>query len=56
MLKSYIWHINRTPLGATTLGRGGPGSDGTEGVLRIPYSSSLTGASQSDCLGHISEH
>ena len=28
----------------------GPGSDGNEGVLRIPQCSSITGASPSDCL------
>ena len=28
----------------------GPGSDGNKGVLRIPQSSSITGASPSDCL------
>ena len=27
----------------------GPGSDGNEGVLRIPQSSSITGTSPSDC-------
>ena len=31
--------------GATTLGQNGPGSDANEGVLRIPLSSSITGAS-----------
>ena len=36
--------------GATTLGQSGPGSDGTEGVLRIPQSSSITGTSPSNCL------
>ena len=36
--------------GATTLGQIGPGSDGNEGVFRIPQSSSITETSQSDCL------
>ena len=36
--------------GATIPGQSGPGSDGNEGVLRIPQSSSITGASLSDCL------
>ena len=36
--------------GATILGQSGPGSDGNEGVLRIPLSSSITGTSPSDCL------
>ena len=36
--------------GATTPGYSGPGSDGNEGVLRIPQSSSIAGTSPSDCL------
>ena len=36
--------------GATTLGQSGPGSNGNEGVLRIPQRSSITGTSPSDCL------
>ena len=36
--------------GATTPGQSGPGSDGNEGVLRIPQSSSNAGTSPSDCL------
>ena len=36
--------------GATTPGQNGPGSDGNEGVLRIPQSFSITGTSPSDCL------
>ena len=32
------------------MGQGGPGSDGNEGALSIPQSSSITGASTSDCL------
>ena len=40
--------------GATAPGQSGPGSDGNEGVLRIPQSSSIAGTSPSDCLvsGH----
>ena len=34
--------------GATTPGKSGPGSDGNEGVLRIPKSFYITGASPSD--------
>ena len=49
-LFSSIWPIHRTLSGATTLGQSGPGSDGNKGVLRIPQSSSITGASLSDCL------
>ena len=36
--------------GATTPAQSGPGSDGNEGVLRIPQSSSITATSRSDCL------
>ena len=47
---SYIWPIDRTLSGATTSGQSGPGSDGNEGVLCIPQSSSITGTSPSDCF------
>ena len=36
--------------GATIPGQNGPGSDGNEGVLCIPQSSSITGTLQSDSL------
>ena len=36
--------------GATIPGHSGPGSNGNEGVLRIPQSASITGTSPSDCL------
>ena len=36
--------------GATTPGQSGPGSDGNEGVLHIPQSSSIAGTSPSDGL------
>ena len=36
--------------GASTLGQSGPGSNGNEGVLRIPQSSSIAGTSPSDYL------
>ena len=39
-----------TLLNANTPSQSGPGSDGSEGVLRIPQSSSITGVSLSDCL------
>ena len=39
-----------TLLGAPTSDQSGPGSDGNEGVLHIPQSSSITGTSLSDCL------
>ena len=45
-----IWPIDRTLSGATTTGQSGPGSDRIEGVHRISQSSSITGASPSDCL------
>ena len=45
-----IWPIDWTLSGATTPDQSGPGSDGNEGVLRIPKSSSITEASPSDCL------
>ena len=42
---------------ATTPGLSGPVSDGNEGVLHIPQSSSITRTSPSDCLvsypGHL---
>ena len=50
MLNIYIWPIDRTLSGATTLDQSEPGSDGNDGVLRIPQSSSITGASPLDCL------
>ena len=50
MSNSSIWPIDRILSGAITLGQSGPGSDGNEGVLHIPQSSGITGASLSDCL------
>ena len=51
----YLTH--RTLSDATTPGQSGPGSNGKEGVLYIPKSSSITGASPSDYLvsyqGHL---
>ena len=47
---SFIWPIDRTLSGDTTLGQSGPGSDGNEEVLSIPQSSSVTGTSPSDCF------
>ena len=47
---SSIWPIDRTLSGATTPGQSKPGTDGNEGVLRIPKSSSITGTSSSDSL------
>ena len=45
-----IWAINRTWSGATTQGQNGSESDGNEGVIYLPQSSSITGISPSDCL------
>ena len=46
-------------IGATTLGQSGPGKDDNGGVLHIPQSSSINGASPSDYLvsytGHLLE-
>ena len=45
-----MWPIDSALSGATTSGQFEPGSDGNEGVHRISQSSSITGASPSDCL------
>ena len=45
-----IWPIHRTLLGATTLGWSGSGSNGNEGMLHIPQSSTITGTLPSDCF------
>ncbi len=50
MSNSSVWPIDRTLSGATTLDQGEPGSDGNEGVLHIPQSSSISGIWSSDCL------
>ena len=47
---SSIWPIDRNLSSATTPGRSGSWSDGHEGVLYIPQSSTITGTSPSDCL------
>ena len=47
---SSIRPIDRALSGATIPGQSGPGSNGNEGVLRIPESSSISGTSPSDCL------
>ena len=53
---SSIWPIDRAISGATTQGKSGPGSDGNEGVLRIPQSSSIAGTSPSDHLVSYAGH
>ena len=45
-----IWPIDKTLSGATTSGQSRLGSNGNEGVLYIPQSSSITGTSLSNCL------
>ena len=50
MSNSSISPIDRTLSGASFSDQSGPGSDGNEGVFRIPQSPSITGASPSDCL------
>ena len=45
-----IWPIDRTISGATTPGHSAPGSNGIEGVLRIPQSPNITETSPSGCL------
>ena len=50
MSNSSIWSIDRTQSGATTPSQSGPGNNSNERVLCILQSSSITGASPSDCL------
>ena len=45
-----IWPQDMTVSGATTPSQSGHGSDRNKGVIRIPQSSSITGASPSDCF------
>ena len=53
---SSIQSTDRALSGATVPGQSGPGSDGNEGVLHIPQSSSITGTSPSDCLVSFPGH
>ena len=53
---SSIWPLDRTLSGATAPDQSGPAIDGNEGVLCIPQSSNITGASPSDCLVSYSGH
>ena len=50
MWNSSIWPIDRTLSVATTPGQSGSGSDGNDEIIRIPQSTSITGASPSECL------
>ena len=45
-----IHPIDRALSGASVPGQNRPGSNGNEGVLRIPPNSSIIGTSPSDCL------
>ena len=47
---SSIRPIDRTISDTTNPNQRGPGSDGNEGILRIPQSSSITGTSPLNCL------
>ena len=53
---SCIWPIERTLSGANTPSQSGPGSDSSEGILRIPQRSGITGTSPSDCLMSYPRH
>ena len=50
MSNSFIPPIDRTLSGATTPGQSEPGSDGNQGVLCFPQSSTINRASSSHCL------
>ena len=47
---SKQFYFKQFSLGDTTLDQSRLGSDGNEGVLRIPQSSSIAGTSPSDCI------
>ena len=47
---SSVQPIDRALSGATIPGQSGTGSNGVEGVLRIPQSSCITGTLPSDCF------
>ena len=51
MSNSSIWPNDRTLSSATTMDQSGPECDGNDEVFCIPQSSSITGATSSDCLG-----
>ena len=53
MSNCSIWPIDRILSGATTPVQSDPGSDGHEGVLCIPQSSSIPGTSPLDRLFNI---
>ena len=49
-LNISIWPLDRILTGSTTLGQSRPGSNGNEGVLYIPQSSSISWSSPSDAI------
>ena len=53
---SSIWPIDRTLSDATTPGQSGSCSDGSEEVLRISQSYSITGTSPLNCLSSYTGH
>ena len=53
---SSIWPIDRTLLGATTLGKSEPESDGNKSVLCIPQNASITEATPSSCFVSYTGH
>ena len=50
MSNSFIWSIDKTLSGATTLSQSGPINDGNKEVLCFPQSYRITRALPSDCL------
>ena len=56
MFNSFILPTDRNLSGATTPDHNELFSDGIEEVLDIPQSSSITGASLSNCLASYPEH
>ena len=56
MSNRSIWQLDRALSDAITPGQSGPGSDGNKEVLRIPQSSSITGALPSDYLVSYAGH
>ena len=56
MPNSSIWPFDRSLSGATTPSQRGPESNGNEGALIISQSSSITGASPSNCLVSYPRH
>ena len=56
MSNSSIWPIDRTLSSATTPRQRGSWKNGNKGVLYISQSSSITGASLSDCLVSYPRH